>query len=362
MGQISQENRFGICRTFFIRNLQVPSRFFLAPINTGFSKNGVPNQRLIKFHKDRSGRGIGISYVGNVAIGEEFVSNNKTIIIQKKSFLFKKLASVISENGSVPGIQLACSISAVSAQREWINKNRDKYIERVRQEIVSFKTHDFENIIQKFVEGTIIARKHGFLVIQIHAAHGYLLSQLMNPFLNRRKDKFSSRSIYIIEKIVRNIRKHLSDIILDIRLNLYDDLEDKKKEIQHKLNIVDKIVNLDIDLFSLSQGSYNINKFLIYPSIEEGHCFNLKEAKAFAIKYKQKYWNISGNIWDLNLLQMGVPYNLTFSIGRSLIADPFFIIKSLMNKQKDIFYCTRCHRCHYYSRGYEHFNCPLSKI
>ena len=59
------------------------SRFFLAPINTGFAVDGVPTEELFRFHEERSGRGVGVGYVGNVAISQDVRSNEGTAVISR---------------------------------------------------------------------------------------------------------------------------------------------------------------------------------------------------------------------------------------------------------------------------------------
>ena len=87
-----------------IRGISICSPFFLAPINTGFGIDAVPDARLIRFHAERSGRDIGISYVGNVAIGAEYISNKQTLVLGSITNPWRELASVIRKNGSVAGI------------------------------------------------------------------------------------------------------------------------------------------------------------------------------------------------------------------------------------------------------------------
>ncbi len=92
--------------------LVIPSRFFLAPINTGFAQNGYPTKSFVEFYKKRSGHKIGITYIGNVSIGEEWISNpNTPYLAAETQDVWKELSNCIKCNGSIPGIQLACRAS-----------------------------------------------------------------------------------------------------------------------------------------------------------------------------------------------------------------------------------------------------------
>jgi 2,4-dienoyl-CoA reductase-like NADH-dependent reductase (Old Yellow Enzyme family) len=85
------------------------------------------------------------------------------------------------------------------------------------------------NIISDFTHAALLAKQAGFDSIQIHAAHGFLLSQFLSPVFNRRKDKYGgtlkNRARLLLE-VVRSIRDALgSGYPVLIKLNAEDFLE-----------------------------------------------------------------------------------------------------------------------------------------
>ncbi|GAH06512.1 unnamed protein product, partial [marine sediment metagenome] len=67
-------------------------------------------------------------------------------------------------------------------------------------------------IIEDFKNAAVRAKKAGFDGIQIHAAHGYLLSQFLSPFFNKRKDNYGGsieNRVRLILEILRAIRTEL---------------------------------------------------------------------------------------------------------------------------------------------------------
>lgn len=347
--------------SFKVRDIIFPSKIFLAPINTGFGKFGNPTSDLIRFHSARSGKGIGISYIGNVAIDPDSVTNSNTLFFTKSFGEWKKLVEEICSNGSLPGIQIACRSSKLKPPRRWINQDTDSYIRLIRDEVASHPESFLEEVAQKFIRSAEVAYEVGFKVIQIHAAHGYFISNFLNPKLNYRKDIYGAEKTFLLETIVKGIRSTLPKVILDIRISLLDGLEPKEVEITQKDPIVRSIAELDVDIISLSNGMYDIDKQLIYPPAEWGHGVFINLALPFALQYPDKIWNIAGNIWDLSLLPPNLPSNISFSVGRSLIADPDFVIKSIEGSHETIQVCTRTNFCHYYSRDLPNIACPLDK-
>jgi len=69
---------------------------------------------------------------------------------------------------------------------------------------------------------------------------------------------------------------------------------------------------------------------------------------------------VAGNVWDITSLTPKLPTNLTLSIGRSLIADPAFVEKSLLANNAPIIKCVRAGHCHYYSRNKPHIECCVN--
>jgi len=73
---------------------------------------------------------------------------------------------------------------------------------------------EIKQTIEDFVQGARRAREAGFDGIQLHLAHGYLLSSFLSPYTNRRQDKWGGsleNRLRIIQEIVRGIKKLLGD-------------------------------------------------------------------------------------------------------------------------------------------------------
>jgi 2,4-dienoyl-CoA reductase-like NADH-dependent reductase (Old Yellow Enzyme family) len=184
---------------------------------------------------------------------------------------------------------------------------------------------------------------------------------MLNKELNIREDEFGTNKLKMISMIINGIREILpSDLILDVRISLIDGLISEESELAYKSLLIEQLVELEIDMISISNGIYDINKQLIYPLKNWGHGVFIKKIIPFAERYPHIIWNASGNIWDIDELDLEkLPHNLTFSMGRALIADPSFIAKSLSGHKLSINHCERKNQCHYYSLGKKNITCPI---
>lgn len=88
---------------------------------------------------------------------------------------------------------------------------------------------DIKQVIDDFTKAAIRARKAGFDGIQIHAAHGHLLSQFLSPYFNQREDHYGGSNdnrTRIILEIINNIRSNLGyDYFISVKINSEDFIE-----------------------------------------------------------------------------------------------------------------------------------------
>ena len=86
--------------------------------------------------------------------------------------------------------------------------------------------HQIEGIIHKFGEAAYLAQQTGFHGIQLHAAHGYLISQFLSPISNRRQDQYGgslkNRSAFLFN-IIKAVRQNVkSQFIVGVKINSAD--------------------------------------------------------------------------------------------------------------------------------------------
>lgn len=342
-----------------VKEIKLNSRFFFAPINTGLAIQGCPSSELISFHAIRSNIYTGINYVGNVAIDAELVTNSNTLYITPGMANFGPLAKAIEAGGSVPGVQIACLKSKYETQRKWMNKDPLTYLDYIREEIKSLDYKDIKKVITSFQTGIRKLYESGFRAIQLHGAHGYFLNNFLSSTINKRQDEFGKDRTLIICEILDGVASITPHCIIDLRVSVFETEIEKLNE-QH-LHFLDEIVAINgIDIISISNGLYNINKKMIYPGKEYKNTFMMDVLWEYINAQPDKCWNIAGNVRDIEKLS-STPKNITFSIGRPLIADPDFVKKHFEGKKTTIIECAYKNKCHYFSRNAPHIECGVNK-
>jgi 2,4-dienoyl-CoA reductase-like NADH-dependent reductase (Old Yellow Enzyme family) len=249
------------------RSYEIPSRILLAPINTGYAQNGLPTPRLIRFHELRSDTSIGISVVGNVAVCSRGLSNDNTLVLQDNASIgaYRELAEQIRSRGSLSGIQLAYSPSSLQPNRRWIAHDRIAEVARLQTMVGSLSSATIKDVLNAFCVAAQLAYESGYDVIQLHCAHGYFLSLLLDPRINTKNDDYSAHGLWV-EEFFQTIRRLTIGRLLSVRLSAVMGLSDRAWEEATTIRLAKVIEGCGVDIIDLSAGYYTIDRSLIYPA------------------------------------------------------------------------------------------------
>lgn len=340
-----------------IRNTEIPSRYFFAPTNTSFNKNGTPNKKMAKFFKERSGNRLGITYVGNVAIDERFRGGEGNALLGDKLKKWQKVSEAIRDSGIVPGIQLGCRYFDKKLFAGGGDKNPVKTISKA---LSNLDIELLNAMSESFIRAADSAVKAGFEAIQLHGAHGFLLSLLISETYNQRKDRYNAHDFEFLKRIIGSIRENHPETVLDLRVSFIENMQTKETDLKMKRRMTDQLIGSGLDMISISNGMVFNDHKLIYPPHKLENGWFVKEASGFARDYPQFLWNVCGNIKDpLGLGEL--PPNLTLSFCRALIADPRFVAKHIEGKQDKITHCPGCNYC-YKTRIKGEMKCKKRKL
>lgn len=227
----------------------------------------TPSEAIFKLYRAWAEGGAGLIITGNVMIDSKAATGPGGIILEDDKNLskFKEWAKIITSQGAQawmqinhPGRQMPKDLgqptiapSAVSLQ---LGANSKVF--GVPREMT---VNEIEDAITRFAKTASLAEKAGFTGVEIHAAHGYLISQFLSPLSNKRTDKWGgtleNRSRFLIE-VVKAVRSKVSkSFAVAVKLNSADfqrggfSPEDAKY-------VVGELNHLGIDLVELSGGSY----------------------------------------------------------------------------------------------------------
>ena len=261
-----------------LREVTARNRIVISPMCQYSAQDGhVTDWHLVHLGKFAQG-GAGIVFMEATAVERRGrITHGDTGIWDDAHIAgLKRVVSFVKEQGAVPGIQLAHAGRKASMARPWYGNgplSRDD-LERGEQPwstvaptdmpldagwIVprAFAKGDFQVVTAAYREAVRRARAAGFEVIELHAAHGYLLHTFLSPLTNRRTDEYGgsleNRMRFPLE-LVREVRKAWpADKPLFVRLSSIDDVEGGWT-IEDTIALARELKNLGVDVVDCSSG------------------------------------------------------------------------------------------------------------
>ena len=189
------------------------------------------------------------------------------------------------------------------------------------------------DIIERFGNTAQILKEAGFTGIQIHGAHGYLISQFLSPLSNLRKDQWGgnlkNRARFVLE-IYKNIRSKVGNSFpIGIKINSADFQRGGFTE-DDSMEVVRLLDNAGIDLIEISGGNYELP---VMTGIRKRK--STKEREAYFIDYVEKIRKslktplmLTGGFRTISTMEQSIIDDKLDVIG---IARPFTLIPDLPN-------------------------------
>ncbi len=207
---------------------------------------------------------------------------------------------------------------------------------------------EIEQIEQKFVEAARRAKKAGSDMVELQAAHGYLINQFFSPLSNQRRDNYGGdlrgRTRFAVE-IIRRIKETLGpDLVLSCRLNGAENVPGGLA-LEEMKAIASLLAEAGLDMLSISAGVYGSYPSIIPPyDMPEGCYVDYAEGIKSVVSIPVV---VAGRITDPHLAEEILRKEKAdlIGLGRVLIADPEWPNKARRGELDEIRKCLGCNRC-----------------
>lgn len=223
-------------------------------------------KKLVTLYRTWAQGGVGLSITGNVMIDRQHIGEPQNVVLDDERDL--PLLKEWAQAGKSAGGQIWMQLNHPGKQSPKILNSDPVSPSAIpfRKELQSmFATpraligDEIETIIQRFADSAAIAEKAGFDGVQIHGAHGYLVSQFLSPHHNQRDDEWGGtpekRRRFVVE-VYRAIRAVTSPkFSVGIKLNSADFQRGGFTE-EESLAVIEALSAEGIDLVEISGGNY----------------------------------------------------------------------------------------------------------
>ncbi len=214
-----------------VGNITVPNRLVMPPMATFKAPEDRFTEDILKYYDEKTdGGAIGLCIVEHCYVSPEGKAHPSQISIADDEAIpyFRKLADILHKNGSKALVQIShaggrsesrvtgCPVLSVGT--EPLNRSGEVPTQMTEE--------DIHRITRCFAEAAVRVKEAGFEGVELHGAHGYMLSQFLSPLTNHRTDAYGgsleNRVRFHLEAI-RAIRETVGeDFVVAIRLGVAD--------------------------------------------------------------------------------------------------------------------------------------------
>ncbi|WP_372779870.1 NADH:flavin oxidoreductase/NADH oxidase family protein [Litorivivens sp.] len=248
--------------------VSIPNRIAKAAMEENMADERMgPSKALMQLYQAWADGGAGLLISGNVMVDRRAMTGPGGVVLEDDHQLdkFKRWAAIGRSRGAQfwmqinhPGRQMQNNLgqetwapSAVSLDMGGFSKRFDTPKAMSEGKIA--------DVIKRFIRTAKLAEESGFSGVQIHAAHGYLLSQFLSPLTNHRQDQWGgsleNRARVLIE-VVKGVRRAVSpEFAVSVKLNSAD-FQRGGFSPEDAREVVAMLNHLSVDLVELSGGSY----------------------------------------------------------------------------------------------------------
>lgn len=338
-----------------IGNLEIRNRIVMPAMGCSLAEvTGEPGPRMIRYYTDRAKGGAGLIITEITRVDDETgvgtpnqLSVTNTHVIGQLSRLVEsvhtygtKLFVQLHHPGNQTPSRLIGGKQPVSAS--------DVTCKVIGEQPRALTTEEVEAMVRKFVTGAVIAQKAGVDGVEIHAAHGYLVSQFLSPYTNKRTDKyggsFEARLRFITE-IIMGIKAYCGPKFpISVRMN-GDDFLPGGITLEDSVKIAVYLEKLGVACINVSCGMYDSGATIIEPSyFAEGWKKHLSTAIKNAVSIPViAVDNIKHPSVAEALLEEGASDFI--GIARGFLADANWGVKAKKGEDLYIRKCLGCMEC-----------------
>ena len=220
----------------------------------------APSQQLLDYHRSVAAGGVGMTTVAYAAVAQSGLSFDRQLWMRKEIVPgLRKLTDSVHKEGAAASIQLGhcgnmshkkiCGETPVGASSGF-NLYSPTFVRGLRRDELRVMAKAYGNAVR-------LARESGFDAVEIHAGHGYLISQFLSPYTNHRKDEYGgsldNRMRFMDEVMAEVMKAAGNDMAVLVKMNMRDGFKGGM-DIEESLQVAHRLVNDGAQALVLSGG------------------------------------------------------------------------------------------------------------
>ena len=283
----------------------LPNRLVKAAMSEvlGDPATGAPTDRLVRLYERWGRSGAGMLLTGNVPVDRGGVVESGNVVIEDERHL--------------PGLRRWAEAAQAHGARLWMqisHAGRQTPRRVVRQPVApspvalrgfggmfarprALSGDEIQALVGRFAGAAAVAKDAGFAGVQVHAAHGYLVSQFLSPLTNRRDDAWggalAGRMRFLLE-VVRAIRAAVGPgFSVGVKLNSAD-FQRGGFTVEEAMQVAQALDSAGIDLLEVTGGSYESPAMMGAGAQPATRRQSTREREAYFLDYAQRIRAVTG--------------------------------------------------------------------
>ncbi len=330
-------------------NLKMKNRLIRsATAESMATKEGFVTEELIELYRKLAEGGVGTIVTGYMFVSEDGRASYKMTGISDDRHVEGLRRLVEEVKGVAEDVVFVAQLAHAGRQTLLGNAIapsavKDPYTGVEPREMTK---DDIERVIDAFINAALRAERAGFDAVQLHAAHGYLLSEFISPHVNRRKDEYGHERAKILLDIFEGIKER-SRLPIMIKMNACDFVPGGL-EIDEAVRIAKLLDDAGFEAIEVSGGMYesiyhnryNVVSQKVAKSGEayfKDYAFRIKEAVTLPVI-------AVGGIKSRQTAEMLLKKVEFVSMSRPLIRDPY-LPRKMMKGEVEASDCKSCNLC-----------------
>ena len=220
----------------------------------------VPSPQLLDYHRSVAAGGVGMTTVAYAAVTRSGLSFDRQLWMRPEIVSgLRELTDAVHAEGAAASIQLGhcgnmshksiCGCLPVGASSGF-NLYSPTFVRGLRAD-------ELPEMAKAYGRSVCLAREAGFDAVEIHAGHGYLISQFLSPSTNHRKDEFGgtlANRMRFMEMVMEEVMKAAgNDMAVLVKMNMRDGFR-VGMELDESLQVARKLQELGAHALVLSGG------------------------------------------------------------------------------------------------------------
>jgi 2,4-dienoyl-CoA reductase-like NADH-dependent reductase (Old Yellow Enzyme family) len=338
-------------KPYRIGELEIRNRFIRSATTSAWSdEHGIVRDEMIRYYEQLAEGGVGLIIKGHLYIAPHGKAHTGMAGIHDDSVIpkLKELTDAVHRNGGVILAQINYGGYQASAGERMGPSDYKGKGWSARE----MTTSEIWGVVDRFGSATERAIRAGFDGVQIHAAHGYLVSEFLSKHANTRTDDWGGdlkNRMRLLREVYLDIRGRLgSDAVISMKMNC-DDFSVDGFTVDESAQVAHAMAALGIDMIEVSGGGiggedeYRGRARHTDPALSEpsfaGHCEKIRATT------KPKTLALVNGFRTRAAMQAVVDRGVAdlISMSRPFIREPD-LVKRLQEGQGEVS-CIRCDAC-----------------